>query len=84
MARMNETPKPLPGGYTPERIAAQQRFTAELDRLMPVAKHTYQLPFECKICGALVQNRNLHFRFHTEDVMGETITALFGDIDESV
>lgn len=65
---------------TQERLAAERKGIEEFDRLMP-KRTVWRLDegYDCKICGAIIHDRNMHWRFHfgMDRVMEETLQALF-------
>lgn len=67
-----------------EALEARVHHIEELDRLMPPrSRWDYIKGYDCKMCGAIVHDRNVHLKFHYQPtMMFETVNSLFGETDE--
>lgn len=65
--------------YSDEEIGARVAFMEMLERIMPSLSGWYGRDrYECKICGATLTDRIIHWRWHnTATIMHETLTSIF-------
>lgn len=92
--RVNPTPKPPPSQKHLDRAKALGRYTQMIDRMMSKVDVWRKDVYQCRKCGSLVIDRELHRRFHKEleagpvmenqrqEKMYETLTFLFGGQNE--
>jgi hypothetical protein len=86
MARMNPSPPPLTPEqvqyfeWKKERAQALARRNALLDGMMPKRSGWGSTAgtFTCLKCGVVVAMREVHYKLHFDQMMTETLDALFG------